>query len=574
MKIISVKATNFRSYKSISWKLTSSGLTLIDGENLDTGRSNMTGKTTLIDSVFWGLYGWLPKWGGSKGGSADAVITRGEKKCIVEVIVEHNGSRFVIERERPAKLRVSHDGVALQGKSSDLDDRIEELLGMSASQFLISVYVSQDRSSSFFTMTDTERTNLLSTIAGLEHLNRGLERAKAKKQELELHSRTVSSAQSITQASLDRFPEEKKSGLLTIDTYKAEANDIKRSIEVRESSNNVSKTVIAKFGETMLADIMNKTDAKLAINSASYIAAQSELALKKTMSTISQKPESELVLAVSTAKGSLILAENANISKQTIRNANIRIQDQINAIIKQLEQPSKTGYCNDCGQVLPEENREAHMNKLIEKADGLATQIQPEELNVPTENFKHEVEEAQRVLSKRTAELDIAPSIARGEIRIIESQMDQLFKEAADIVASQKRELSDLNKKQEDFLKELDRFLYDLNKDYNHKTELLKNAQESMGRINIREHECQVEFDKYEDQHKKLLQEMDETLDLIDLFGPKGFRSVCFDGIIERISDRASQLLLLMTDDVYSTRIEQAGETSKGEGKVFCVELS
>ncbi len=123
MKILSIKAVNFRSYQKIDWTLPSEGLFLIDGTNLETGRANMVGKTTLLDSIAWALYGYLPKWGGPKGGPADAVIKRGEDKCSVTVTLQNSSDLYEITRQRPVKLTVKKNGIVQEGKTSDLDKR-------------------------------------------------------------------------------------------------------------------------------------------------------------------------------------------------------------------------------------------------------------------------------------------------------------------------------------------------------------------------------------------------------------------------------------------------------------------
>jgi DNA repair exonuclease SbcCD ATPase subunit len=63
--------------------------------------------------------------------------------------------------------------------------------------------------------------------------------------------------------------------------------------------------------------------------------------------------------------------------------------------------------------------------------------------------------------------------------------------------------------------------------------------------------------------------EMTILQDLSELFGSKGYRSVYFDSMISRISDKAGSLMSIMTDGVYSTRLEQIGSDSKGNSKVI-----
>ena len=58
MKINKISIQNFYSIKNIELELdTYSGLVLIKGKNLDTGGSNGSGKSAIIEAVCWGLTG-------------------------------------------------------------------------------------------------------------------------------------------------------------------------------------------------------------------------------------------------------------------------------------------------------------------------------------------------------------------------------------------------------------------------------------------------------------------------------------------------------------------------------------
>ena len=56
MKINKIEISNFYSIKNIKFSFDKyKGLVLINGKNKDTGGSNGSGKSVLIESVVWGL---------------------------------------------------------------------------------------------------------------------------------------------------------------------------------------------------------------------------------------------------------------------------------------------------------------------------------------------------------------------------------------------------------------------------------------------------------------------------------------------------------------------------------------
>ena len=58
MKINKVEVNNFYSIKDATINFDKyKGLVLVEGKNKDTGGSNGAGKSVLIESVVWGLFG-------------------------------------------------------------------------------------------------------------------------------------------------------------------------------------------------------------------------------------------------------------------------------------------------------------------------------------------------------------------------------------------------------------------------------------------------------------------------------------------------------------------------------------
>lgn len=575
MRLVSVRAKNFRCYQDLNWRIPDSGLTLLDGVNRDTGRSNMTGKTTIIDSIFYCLYGYLPKWGGPKGGSADAVIRRGESKCLVQVRLEHTGKTIQITRERPSRLELIVNGAKLEGKSSDLDARIPELVGMSAGQFLLSVYISQDRQTSFFTMSDTERTKVLSVVSGLETLNRALDRAKEQKSailsKITLHEGAINALQKqlesipterdayLDQKSfLDSRIKEESEHLLVVTRTGSETIQFYES-EASQKIQEIKQTSEAKEKETKEAIEGLKDELKQA--QSAYDLIKSELA---------SRPETASSIKLRDAQKVLFEAEKSEkarlhtvIENEALRRRIIDLTERAKATF------SGPGVCGECGQALPESEGFSHMEKLLSEARALSEQMKPEPDQVDIESLRQQivalhvqVASEKSDSEKQLIELQSKANTLNSEIRaketvlrITRSENEAELKAIEEGLEKKKREVAEL-------VKEAERSL--------------SLAKQSVGSIDAliqrtkdQEASLTAALNKEKESLKFAASELDEILDLIDLFGPAGFRSVCFEGLIERLSDRAGEMLSVMTDHLYSTRIDQVGETSKGEQKTI-----
>ena len=102
MQINKVEINNFYSVKSLSLKFDKyKGLVLIEGDNKDTGGSNGSGKSVILESVVWGLFGKTIR----KSTEEALVNNQEKKKCSVKLTINDD---LVIERgKKPTFLRVT-----------------------------------------------------------------------------------------------------------------------------------------------------------------------------------------------------------------------------------------------------------------------------------------------------------------------------------------------------------------------------------------------------------------------------------------------------------------------------------
>lgn len=562
-----VQAFEFRSYRELTFSFRKNGLTLIDAPN-------MYGKSTIMDAVFWALYGWLPRWKGPKGGPADAVIRRGQKTCTVRVTFYNNGHEVIVERSRPNKVRVWKDAVEQQGKSDDLNQKIEELAGMTASQFLVSVYFSQDRSEldgiykPFFTMGDNDRTKLLSVIAGLEDLDRGLDRAKAERDRITPFINRVDGAYAATMEALNGIPLRKErfeAELVNRNSILETARE-RHSLEVGARDEQVAERKawlktnfdVIDAGRVQAAEPLHQKIAEI------------EKALGElNASSTTPKMSDAFTIAVAEAKSTLASAEAFNREQEKNERINKDIRQAIAKDIAKAEQVATEGKCGECKQELPHWNPDSAMRPYLDHAERIEKEIREIAPLIDTTPLQLALEAAVEAYTREKARLEEHPNKVRSEIstltqeknnaqlrlRILDQEADALKKrmqaavdntlaESMKLVLQAERELQDA------------KFHADT-------------ALGSLKLIDEEQKEKELQAARYDNEKANLQKEMNLALDLIEVFGPKGLRSICFDGLVERIASRANQLLSSMTDGAYGTRIDQIAEDSKGSSKMI-----
>lgn len=87
---------NFMSYAAQEFSFEERALVLVEGENLDEGDSNGSGKSSVWDALSWALFGQTVR--GLKG---DEVIRRGVGTgCSVMVLFDHGGKSYLVRRFR------------------------------------------------------------------------------------------------------------------------------------------------------------------------------------------------------------------------------------------------------------------------------------------------------------------------------------------------------------------------------------------------------------------------------------------------------------------------------------------
>jgi DNA repair exonuclease SbcCD ATPase subunit len=556
---LKIYAENFRSFPLIDWDLPS-GLTLIDGINKDTGGSNMAGKTTLLDAWFWCRYGWLPKWKGPKGGSADAVLRRRNNVVVgstfVRVEERFGSSTFVIERQRPNRLAVWKDGTRLAG----CDQKALEALIGSPERFLVCVYLPQRRQRSFYWMGDNDRTELISIVAGLEDLERAAQDAKAMRDEAKTHIEQVEFAIQLQENQLRELPSRIADLTLKRDYAQAQLQAAEADLHKADMRwDQFSYDAERKSEEDLKAKLGPLLDQLWNAESEAQSWEATHAAQKKQLDNFPPL-DPKFQKAVEDAKKKLKEAEEATYVMS-------QLQQQL-ILETSLANEAEEGICSQCEQLLPEDKRKEKAQKHRTKSKQLRETLVKSDVPALGE-IKKRLDEAEKALQEARSQNDSGPSKLKALLAEFETKIHIKKSEVArfkrEIEVAQNEAKKDLAAKKAELYRDVEV----AKREVSHHKKAFETAQDTLSLIQGDEAKLIKSISDEDVAIRKWKTQLDQALDLVEVFGPKGYRAVCYEGLIEKISDRAGQLLSLMTQGLYSTRLEQLGQDSKGNQKII-----
>ena len=166
MKINRIEIKNFYSIKNVTLNFDKfKGIVLVKGKNRDTGGSNGSGKSAIVEGVVWGLFGRT-----IRKSTEEALINFYAKKaCSVRLTINGN---VVIERgKKPTYLRFF---VGEEEKTLDnalhTQKLIEEYLGTNYKVFLASTVFGQQNNIEFISATPEDKRTIIKNFLNLDSL--------------------------------------------------------------------------------------------------------------------------------------------------------------------------------------------------------------------------------------------------------------------------------------------------------------------------------------------------------------------------------------------------------------------
>ena len=166
MKINKVEISNFYSVKNAVLNFDKfKGVVLVEGKNRDTGGSNGSGKSAIIEAVVWGLFGKTIR----KSTEEALVNSQSKKGCVVKITVNDN---TVIERGRkPTHLKFTvGDTERTQANALETQKVIEETLRTNYKVFLASTVFGQQNTMGFINATPDDKRTIIKNFLNLDDL--------------------------------------------------------------------------------------------------------------------------------------------------------------------------------------------------------------------------------------------------------------------------------------------------------------------------------------------------------------------------------------------------------------------
>jgi DNA repair exonuclease SbcCD ATPase subunit len=169
MRIEKINIQNFYSFKDVSLNLADySGLTVIKGKNQDTGGSNGSGKSALVEAIYFGLTGKTIR----KSTEDSLVNNQAKKKCVVEVHLTHENNYIVISRQKkPTKLEfLVGEENKTQASVADTQKEIDSYLNINHKVLLASMFFGQSNDVNFLDCTAEDKRTIIRNFLNLDDI--------------------------------------------------------------------------------------------------------------------------------------------------------------------------------------------------------------------------------------------------------------------------------------------------------------------------------------------------------------------------------------------------------------------
>lgn len=513
IKLLKIKATNFRSYQSLELDFTKTrGLVLLQGTmpQASENSNNGSGKSSTYMSILFALYGKLPN-----GDSGDSVINRIAGKGTSVILTFKQGNDiYRIERYRKHKeyknkvLLFRNDSDITLPSMKETDQHITEIIGMSENTMLNSLIFGSNNSVSFVNATDKQRKEMLEQLTGIEVYQKALDLVKND-------SKSV-------HESLIELDKDKQGIISRISSNKALENTYEASRIQYESTKTAYENKLKELHEMSLDD---PEDLKLIASD-----------LTKQLAQKTQE-RNQLNMVQYNSTDLEQVKNQMNTIKYNFNNAKDRMKELAQQI-KSIQNSPKT-YCQLCGSLLDKDHKQNEINALTKQGKEIRKDY--DKLLAQAPQIKTRYDE----LAKQRQEADNYNASIIPKRNLIQSEMDKI-----------NQKLTNTRNKQQQ-IKDVEKNIVWYNAQYNSLQEPVKPKYEDINKLEKQQVELQEE--------QKDLTKQEQQLDkLTAVFGLQGVKSHVLSAVLPFVNKRIEHYMDILTEGKFNAFISSKSTAKNG----------
>ena len=540
MKIGDVGIVDTFAIGAANFNLNDQGLVLIQGENLDdtSANSNGAGKSSLLNAIYWCLWGRTPPASNGLSLSGDAVIRKGAKRCAVLVeLIDDDGSWHILRERMKGKEQVTIRYIDSAGVDTDHTQGtvklnqvfIEKILGSSEDVFRAALFIGQEALIDLPSLTDKQLKEIVEEAAGVTALEGAYQIARGRmnvavatleKAILDLeHKRNGGTmlTMSISQAN-DRALQWKKDRIAELANLKVQMDEISAELD------GIKKVIDDPIAQQQYKDAA----AEIGVIKGKLSSHSTLMQDIEKLDTAHQKLNMEFVRVTAKLRTAV---EAAGKMKQEV--------DRLATATP------GTSECDECGSIMENDHLE-HARKLA--ADRHANAIgEMRSLRGVWEAHKATLADSEATLVAKKAGI-------------------------TDVSA-----LSDALNNLHEFVEHIDNH----QKEFNYKKALLDNLSKSAALIDAKENphiaeiqdirakieENDQDITDLEVKEKVAALACEQITKVVEIFSPKGVRAQILDEVTPYLNDRTAQYLGALSDGNITATWNTLQTNTKGELK-------
>ena len=512
MKLIKVKAHNFRSYEDLELDFTKTqGLILVRGNLPQSSEesSNSAGKTTMYTSILYALYGKMPN--GDAGNSV--VNNKAGRGTYVILEFKQNGHLYRVERYRKHKDNKNKVLLFEDGKDISLpsnkenDKKIVSIVGLNEDTMLNSIVFGSNNMVSFVNATDKQRKEMLEELTGIQ----------------------------IYQKALDLVKEDAKNASESSQVLDKDLQGIISRVESNDALTSQYKASMASYEQTKSGYETKLKNAT--IDNIDTKALNEQLkSNQKVINDLQAKKQSIQLKDFDNAKLNQVTSTMSSV-KYNFNQDKKKMQDlakQINSI-----QSSPKSYCQLCGSLLDEDHKQQEINSLIQQ--GKDTR----------KDYDSLLQQAPQLKDSYDTLLAQQQQVSEYNDSIVDKQ-NELQEQINTFIQSN----NEIQNKLNNYQSELDNI--------NWLKKQLNNLQVPAKPNIVASDELNKQKKDIEQQQAELEAKQAQLNKLTDVFGLKGVKSHVLGSVLPFVNKRVEHYLDILTEGKFNAFISSKSTTKSG----------